>query len=67
MQDYCGLFSESGLMPKRYLARFPVTENALIQPGGILHLITKTALSFSRFFCKFMDNKIIKVGYTVYF
>ncbi len=33
MQDYCGLFTESGLMPKRYLARFPVTENSIIQPG----------------------------------
>lgn len=32
-KDYCGLFTESGLMPKKKLARFPVTENALIQPG----------------------------------
>lgn len=32
-QDYCGLFTASGLMPKKKLARFPVTENALIQPG----------------------------------
>jgi len=32
-KDYCGLFSQSGLAPKRYLARFPVTENAAIQPG----------------------------------
>jgi len=32
-KDYCGLFTESGLMPKRHLARFPVTENAVIQPG----------------------------------
>lgn len=32
-KDYCGLFTESGVMPKRHLARFPVTENALIQPG----------------------------------
>jgi len=32
-KDYCGLFTESGLMPKRHLARFPVSENAVIQPG----------------------------------
>eukprot|EP00088_Acartia_fossae_P068539 TRINITY_DN8719_c0_g1_i2.p1 TRINITY_DN8719_c0_g1~~TRINITY_DN8719_c0_g1_i2.p1 ORF type:complete len:388 (-),score=53.94 TRINITY_DN8719_c0_g1_i2:405-1568(-) len=32
-KDYCGLFSQCGLAPKRYLARFPVTENAVIQPG----------------------------------
>eukprot|EP00092_Neocalanus_flemingeri_P001256 GFUD01001342.1.p1 GENE.GFUD01001342.1~~GFUD01001342.1.p1 ORF type:complete len:390 (-),score=83.74 GFUD01001342.1:11-1138(-) len=35
-KDYCGLFTESGLMPKRHLARFPVTENAVIQPGTAL-------------------------------
>jgi len=32
-KDYCGLFTDSGLMPKRHLARFPVSENALIRPG----------------------------------
>jgi len=32
-KDYCGLFTDSGLMPKRHLARFPVSENAMIQPG----------------------------------
>jgi len=32
-KDYCGLFTDSGTMPKRYLARFPVTENGVIQPG----------------------------------
>jgi len=32
-KDYCGLFTDSGVMPKRHLARFPVTENAVIQPG----------------------------------
>jgi len=32
-KDYCGLFSQSGVAPKRFLARFPVTENAVIQPG----------------------------------
>jgi len=35
-KDYCGLFTDAGLMPKRFLARFPVTENALIQPGTSL-------------------------------
>jgi len=35
-KDYCGLFTDSGLMPKRHLARFPVTENAVIQPGTAL-------------------------------
>ena len=24
-KDYCGLFTDAGLMPKRHLARFPVT------------------------------------------
>jgi len=32
-KDYCGLFTDSGLMPKRHLARFPVTANAILQPG----------------------------------
>ncbi len=32
-KDYCGLFTESGLMPKKKLIRCPVSENALIQPG----------------------------------
>ena len=32
-RDYCGLFTGSGVMPKRHLARFPVTDNALLQPG----------------------------------
>lgn len=32
-KDYCGLFTDSGVMPKRHLARFPVTENAILQPG----------------------------------
>merc|ERR1712098_965953 len=44
-KDYCGLFTDAGLMPKRFLARFPVTENALIQPGTSLpasHGVTKS-------------------------
>lgn len=36
-KDYCGLFTESGVMPKKLLARFPVTPNALIQPGTPLN------------------------------
>ena len=32
-KDYCGLFTDSGIMPKKKLARFPVTDNAIIQPG----------------------------------
>ena len=32
-KDYCGLFTESGVMPKKILVRFPVSDNALIQPG----------------------------------
>merc|ERR1712126_771161 len=32
-KDYCGLFTDSGVMPKRHLARFPVTSNSVIQPG----------------------------------
>ena len=36
-KDYCGLFTESGVMPKKLLVRFPVSENALIQPGTPLN------------------------------
>ena len=32
-KDYCGLFTSSGVMPKKLLVRFPVTDNALVQPG----------------------------------
>jgi len=32
-KDYCGLFTQSGVMPKRHLARFPITECGAIQPG----------------------------------
>ena len=30
---YCGLFTETGLMPKKRLAKFRVTPNAAVQPG----------------------------------
>jgi len=32
-KDYMGLFTEAGVMPKRFLCRFPVTENAILRPG----------------------------------
>ena len=32
-KDYCGLFTSSGVHPKKKLARFPVSDNAIIQPG----------------------------------
>jgi len=32
-KDYCGLFTDCGVMPKKLMARFPVSENAVIQPG----------------------------------
>jgi len=36
-KDYCGLFTDSGVMPKKLLARFPVTPNAIVQPGTPLN------------------------------
>ncbi len=36
-KDYCGLFTDSGVMPKKILARFPVSPNAIIQPGTPLN------------------------------
>lgn len=30
---YCGLFTETGLMPKKKLSKFRVTGNAVVQPG----------------------------------
>lgn len=35
-KEYCGLFKDSGVMPKRYLGRFLVTPNAKLLPGNIL-------------------------------
>ncbi|KAJ8679821.1 hypothetical protein QAD02_015608 [Eretmocerus hayati] len=32
-KEYCGLFSESGVMPKKILARFRVSPEAALQPG----------------------------------
>ncbi|XP_046386189.1 39S ribosomal protein L3, mitochondrial [Ischnura elegans] len=36
-KEYCGLFSESGLMPKKVITRFYVSPQAAIQPGTPLH------------------------------
>lgn len=36
-KDYCGLFSGSGVVPKKMLARFPVSPGAVIQPGTPLY------------------------------
>lgn len=32
-KEYCGLFKDSGVMPKRHLGRFLVTPNAKLLPG----------------------------------
>lgn len=37
-KEYCGLFKESGVIPKRILGRFLVTENAKLLPGITLDL-----------------------------
>ncbi|XP_071448469.1 large ribosomal subunit protein uL3m [Hetaerina americana] len=36
-KEYCGLFSESGLMPKKVLSRFYISPQAAIQPGTPLY------------------------------
>ncbi|CAG0886510.1 unnamed protein product [Darwinula stevensoni] len=36
-KEYCGLFAESGVMPKRKLTRFLITPDAKIQPGTPLY------------------------------
>jgi len=57
-KDYCGLFTESGLMPKRYLARFPVTQNAVIQPGTPL-----TAAHFTPGQCVDLYGRTMERGF----
>lgn len=32
-KEYCGLFKDSGVMPKKVLARFLINESAFIPPG----------------------------------
>lgn len=39
-KEYCGLFSDSGVMPKRYLGRFLVTPNAKLLPGWCTPIYT---------------------------
>ncbi|XP_012259407.2 39S ribosomal protein L3, mitochondrial [Athalia rosae] len=36
-KEYCGLFNNSGVMPKRVLTRFLVTPDAALQPGTPLY------------------------------
>lgn len=36
-KEYCGLFNESGVMPKKVLTRFPINPEAAIQPGTPLY------------------------------
>lgn len=36
-KDYCGLFTNCAVMPKKLLVRFPVSDNALVQPGTPLN------------------------------
>ena len=36
-KDYCGLFRDSAVVPKKLLTRFPVTDNAILQPGTPLN------------------------------
>lgn len=46
-KEYCGLFKESGVIPKRVLGRFLVTPNAKLSPGISIILCTNknTAVS----------------------
>ncbi|XP_055298649.1 39S ribosomal protein L3, mitochondrial [Sitodiplosis mosellana] len=37
-KEYCGLFRESGVLPKRHLGRFLVTPNAKLLPGTPLNV-----------------------------
>lgn len=37
-KEYCGLFKDSGLLPKRHLVRFLVSPNAAISPGTPLNV-----------------------------
>ena len=32
-KDYCGLFTSCGVAPKKKLCRFPVSDDAVVQPG----------------------------------
>lgn len=32
-KEYCGIFKDTGVMPKKYLARFFISPNAILAPG----------------------------------
>ena len=38
-KDYCGLFTDSGVMPKRHLGRFPVTGNAVSAVSNLQYVV----------------------------
>ena len=46
-KDYCGLFTDSGVMPKRHLGRFPVTSNAVSAIISNLNLRLKSLINFN--------------------
>lgn len=37
-KEYCGLFKDSGVMPKKILARFIVSPSSALQPGTPLNV-----------------------------
>lgn len=37
-KEYCGLFKDSGVMPKKHLARFLVSPEAALSPGTPLNV-----------------------------
>lgn len=50
-KEYCGLFRNSGVMPKRHLGRFLVTQNAKLLPG-LFKRFVKLMLDFNEHFLK---------------
>lgn len=38
-REYCGLFKESGVIPKRFLGRFFITPNAAMPLGTLLNVL----------------------------
>ncbi|XP_015113943.1 39S ribosomal protein L3, mitochondrial [Diachasma alloeum] len=55
-KQYCGLFTEAGVMPKRLLCRFMVTPNAALQPGTPLMASHYRAGDFVDIRAKTMDR-----------
>lgn len=37
-KEYCGLFKDSGVMPKKILARFIISPSSALQPGTPLNV-----------------------------